>query len=59
MSEKCHCSVCGKELTKEDYDNYDGMRWECWDDQLTEESDSIKSKNFKFSFCIIIQRFKG
>jgi hypothetical protein len=21
--------------------DYDGMCWECWDDQLTEESDSL------------------
>ena len=37
--EKFHCSVCGKEITEEDHDSYEGMCWECWDDQLTEESD--------------------
>ncbi len=40
-SEKCNCSVCGKEITKEDYDNYESMCRECWDDQLTEESDNM------------------
>jgi len=33
-----HCSVCGREISEEDYVGYDGMCWECWDDQLTEES---------------------
>jgi ribosomal protein L37AE/L43A len=32
------CSVCGREINEEDYEAYDGMCWECWDDQLTEES---------------------
>ncbi len=39
--DKFRCSVCGREITKEDNDDYDGMCWECWDDQLTEESDSM------------------
>ncbi len=39
--EKIHCEVCGREITKQDSDNYDGMCWECWDDRLTEESDSM------------------
>jgi NMD protein affecting ribosome stability and mRNA decay len=38
---KHHCEVCGREISQEEYDNYDGMCWECWDDQLTEESDSM------------------
>lgn len=36
-----HCSVCGCEISEEDYETYDGMCWECWDDQLTEESDMM------------------
>lgn len=36
-----HCSVCGREITEEDYEDYDGMRWECWDDQLAEESEDM------------------
>ncbi len=35
------CTVCGKEISEQDSENYDGMCWECWDDQLTEESDSM------------------
>jgi len=31
------CEVCGKEISKEEYEEYDGLCWECWDDQLTEE----------------------
>ena len=39
--EKFYCSVCGQEISEEDYESYDGMCWECWDDQLTEESDGM------------------
>lgn len=35
------CEVCGKEITEEDSDSYDGLCWECWDDRLTEESDDM------------------
>ena len=41
VDEKLHCSVCGKEITKDECEDYEGMCWECWDDQLTEESDSM------------------
>lgn len=39
--EKIHCTVCGREINQEEYEDYEGMCWECWDDQLTEESDSM------------------
>jgi len=39
--EKFCCSVCGREISEEDFRDYDGMCWECWDDQLTEESDDM------------------
>ena len=35
------CAVCGRTITKEESARYEGMCWECWDDQLTEESDSM------------------
>ena len=38
---KFYCSVCGREVSEEEYESYDGMCWECWDDQLTEESDDM------------------
>jgi hypothetical protein len=38
---KYHCCVCGDEISEDEYENYDGMCWECWDDQLTEESDDM------------------
>jgi predicted nucleic acid-binding Zn ribbon protein len=41
VDEKLHCSVCGKEITPAECEDYNGMCWECWDDQLTEESDSM------------------
>ena len=39
--EKLFCSVCGKEISPEDYQSYDGLCWECWDDQMTEESEMM------------------
>jgi hypothetical protein len=38
---KYHCSVCGIEISEEDHEAYDGMCWECWEDQLTEESEDM------------------
>ena len=35
--EKYYCEVCGKEISEDEYESYDGMCWECWDDQMTEE----------------------
>jgi len=39
--ERYYCSVCGCEISEDEYESYDGMCWECWDDQLTEESDMM------------------
>jgi len=27
-----------REISEDEFVDYDGMCWECWDDQLTEES---------------------
>jgi hypothetical protein len=35
------CKVGGKAISKQDREDFEDLRWECWDDQLTEESDSI------------------
>ena len=40
-NEKFYCSVYGREISEDEYNDYDGMCWECWDDQLTEESDDM------------------
>jgi predicted RNA-binding Zn-ribbon protein involved in translation (DUF1610 family) len=39
--EKHYCSVCDREISKEEYEAFDGMCWECGDDQLTEESEMM------------------
>ena len=39
--EKYYCSVCGREIDKDEYESFDEMCWECWDDQLTEESEDM------------------
>lgn len=41
MSNEKHCLVCGRENSEDDYKDHDGMFWECWDDHLTEESDTL------------------
>ena len=39
---KSFCCVCGREISEDECNDYDGMCWECcWDDQLTEESDMM------------------
>lgn len=35
------CKVCGKAISREESEDFEAMCWECWDDQLTEESDSM------------------
>jgi len=37
QEEEYYCEVCGKEISEDEYEAYDGMCWECWDDQMTEE----------------------
>jgi hypothetical protein len=39
--EKYYCSVCGCEIDEDEYESFDGMCWECWDDQMTEESEDV------------------
>jgi NMD protein affecting ribosome stability and mRNA decay len=39
--EKITCFVCGREISEDESEEYDGMCWECWDDQLTEESECM------------------
>jgi hypothetical protein len=33
--------VCGKATSKQESEDFEDMCWECWDEQLTEETDSI------------------
>ena len=35
--EKHCCEVCGKPISEDEYEAYEGKCWECWDDQMTEE----------------------
>ena len=39
--EEYHCEVCGREISEEEYEAFDGMCWECWDDRFTEESEMM------------------
>lgn|GEM_PF-2237688 len=32
-NKKLHCKNCGREITKHDDENCDGMCLECWDDE--------------------------
>jgi hypothetical protein len=41
--EKSYCSVCGKKISTEDYESYDGLCWECWDDQMKKNANSKKT----------------
>lgn len=36
-----YCKKCGKKISKKEYESYDGLCWECWDNQLTEEDEMI------------------
>jgi len=39
--EKYYCSVCGREISKEEYKSFDDMCWKCWGDQFTEASETM------------------
>jgi hypothetical protein len=36
-----YCEVCGCEIDEDEYESFDGMCWECWDDQMAEESEDM------------------
>jgi len=38
---KYHCEVCGCEIDEDEYKSFEGICWECWDDQMTEESEDM------------------
>jgi len=44
LKQKAACEVCGREITTEDYDNYQGMGWECWDSKIAEKSEGMFDK---------------
>jgi hypothetical protein len=33
---KFTCSVCGREISEDDYNDYDGMCWECYEIEIDE-----------------------
>uniref|UniRef100_A0A7C2K1Y6 Uncharacterized protein n=1 Tax=candidate division WOR-3 bacterium TaxID=2052148 RepID=A0A7C2K1Y6_UNCW3 len=41
QEEKHYCSVCGCEIDGDEFESFDGMCWECWDDQMAEESEDM------------------
>jgi len=40
--------VCGRKISKEEYEAYDGLCWECWDDRMTEEIDTTEETDEEF-----------
>ena len=41
LNEKSIIAKFVAEMNQQEYIDYEGMCWECWDEQLTEESDSM------------------
>ena len=46
--EEYHCKVCGRKISKEEYETYDGLCQECWDDMMTEEIDTTEGTDEDF-----------
>jgi len=42
------CEVCGRKISKEECEAYDGLCWECWDDRMTEEIDTTEGTDEEF-----------
>jgi len=40
--------VCGRKISKEEYEAYNGLCWECWDDRMTEEIDTTEGTDEEF-----------
>jgi len=46
--EEYYCEVCGRKISKEEYEAYNGLCWECWDDRMTEEIDTTEGTDEEF-----------
>jgi len=40
--EEYHYEERDRKISKEEYETYDGLCWECWDDRMTEEIDTTE-----------------
>ena len=47
--DKLCCWVCGEEISEEDNESYDGLCWECLDDQMREECKEYNMRETKSS----------
>jgi len=46
--EEYNCKVCGRKISKEEYETNDGLCSECWDDRMTEEIDTTEGTDEEF-----------
>lgn len=47
--EEYHCEACGRKISEEEYEAYDELCWECWDDRMTEEIDTTEGTDEEFT----------
>jgi len=43
-----YCRVCGRKISKEEYEAFDGLCEECWEDEMTEEIDTTEGTDEEF-----------
>jgi len=46
--EEYRCRVCGRKISKEEYEAFDGLCEECWEDEMTEEIDTTEGTDEEF-----------
>jgi len=46
--EEYHCRVCGRKISREEYEAFDGLCEECWEDEMTEEIDATEGTDEEF-----------
>lgn len=46
--EEYYCRICGLKISREEYETYDGLCEECWDNEMTEEIDTTEGTDEEF-----------
>ena len=46
--EEYRCKICGRKISKEEHEAFEGLCKECWGDEMTEEIDTTEGTEENF-----------